>query len=52
MDKTTVIRLAREAGMIVYEGDQDRVVYTTPILEALAKFADLVVIEAQQAKQY
>ena len=42
MDKDTIIRLARAAGMRIHEGDQDRVLYEGSIVDALTKFASLV----------
>lgn len=42
MDKETIIRLAKEAGMQIHEGAQDRVLYEGSIVAALARFADLV----------
>lgn len=41
MDRETVIALAKEAGLLIQEGAQDRLLYDTPIVEALAKFAEL-----------
>ncbi len=41
MDRETVIALAAEAGLFIQEGTQDRLLYETPLVEALAKFAEL-----------
>ena len=41
MDRETVISLAEKAGLFIQEGVQDRLLYDAPIVDALAKFADL-----------
>ena len=42
MDKETVLRLAEQAGMVIYEGAQDRVLFEGSPVEALQRFAALV----------
>ena len=42
MDNETIIRLAKEAGLVIYRGEQDRLLYEGSIIDALARFADLV----------
>jgi len=41
MDKETIIRLAKEAGILIYEGDQDRILFDGSIVAALNRFAEL-----------
>lgn len=41
MDNETIIRLAKEAGLVIYRGEQDRLLYEGSIIDALARFADL-----------
>lgn len=42
MDNETIIQLAEEAGFVIYRGEQDRLLYDGSIIDALARFADLV----------
>lgn len=42
MDNETIIRLAKEAGMLIHEGAQDRVLFDGSIVDSLARFAELV----------
>lgn len=42
MNRDDIIRIAREAGMVVYEGEQDRVLFEGSIVDALTRFANLV----------
>ncbi len=42
MSKDDIIRMALESGMIVYEGDQDRVLFEGGIVECLTRFAKLI----------
>jgi len=42
MTRDDIIRTAREAGMVVYEGEQDRVLFDGSIVDALTRFANLV----------
>ena len=42
MDKETVLNLAQQAGMVVYEGAQNRVLFDGSPIEALQRFAALV----------
>ena len=41
MDNETIIRLAKDAGLVIYRGEQDRLLYEGSIIDALARFADL-----------
>ena len=41
MDNETIIRLAKEAGLVIYRGEQDRLLYEGSIIDALARFAGL-----------
>ena len=43
MNRDDIIRMAREAGMVVYQGEQDRVLFDGSIVDALTRFAALVV---------
>lgn len=42
MNRDDIIRLVREAGMVVQEGMQDRVLFEGSIVDALTRFANLV----------
>ena len=44
MNRDDIIRMAREAGMVVYEGEQDRVLFDGSIVDALIRFANLVML--------
>jgi hypothetical protein len=49
MDKEQIKRWAREAGMVIYEGDQDRVLFDVSIADALNRFANLVAAHEREA---
>lgn len=49
MTREDIIRLVREAGMTVYEGEQDRVLFDDSILNALGRFAALVAAAEREA---
>ena len=36
--KEEIIKLAKEAGMVVYEGDQDRVLFEGGVIDSLTRF--------------
>ena len=36
--KEEIIKLAKEAGMVVYEGDQDRVLFEGSVIDSLTRF--------------
>lgn len=42
MNREYVIALAEKAGLFIHQGTQDRLLFDTPIVDALTKFADLV----------
>lgn len=52
MNKDDIIRIAREAGMVVYEGGQDRVLFDGSIVDALTRFAELVVADYQERTKW
>ena len=37
-NREEIIKLAREAGMVVYEGDQDRVLFEGSVIDSLTRF--------------
>lgn len=49
MNKDDIIRMALESGMIVYEGDQDRVLFEGGIMECLKRFVAKAVEAEREA---
>lgn len=49
MNRDDIIRMALEAGMIVYEGDQDRVLFDDSIVECLKRFVTKAVQQEREA---
>ena len=43
MDKQYILSMAKEAGLIVHEGQQDRVLFDGNIVDLLGRFAKLVI---------
>ena len=37
-NREEIIKLAKEAGMVVYEGDQDRVLFEGSVIDSLTRF--------------
>ena len=49
MDIEQIIQWAREAGMVVHEGAQDRVLFDGSIVDSLNRFAKLVAAHEREA---
>lgn len=49
--KEQLIHLAQEAGMVIYEGAQDRVLFDGPPLACLEKFAKLIEAHCKEVKE-
>ncbi len=43
MNREDAIRMAKSAGMIVYQGAQDRVLFEGNVIDVLTRFADLAI---------
>lgn len=53
MNREDAIRMAKSAGMIVYQGAQDRVLFEGNVIDVLTRFADLAIENfLEQSGQY
>ena len=48
-NREEIIKLAKEAGMIVYEGDQDRVLFEGSVIDSLTRFFHLAQAAEREA---
>ena len=48
-NREEIIKLAREAGMVVYDGDQDRVLFEGSVIDSLTRFFHLAQAAEREA---